>query len=217
MLGAKATRVRRKLRVARGRWRGPMSLSGADTSTPRVKRSGGSPATPDGVHTVSNRTTRGVAPAEMITPNGLGKLPDAALAVASACNAASVGFDLCARRTQDERIAVAAKSAARFLRSLLDATIAAASTWGIDARPRARTCERLRWEWLASTATVVDGCPDVRLIAECARILAETDTSAARDLGEAITARFRVATAEAYSLASAIQQAQRGQVALAQT
>ncbi len=113
-------------------------------------------------------------------------------------------------------IAVAAKSAASFLRSLRDATIVAASRWGIDARPRPRTCERLRWEWLASTATVVAGCPDARLIAECARILAETDTSAVRDLGEAITARFRLATAEAYSLASAIQQARR-QVALAHT
>lgn len=227
MLGAKATRVRRTLRVARGRWRATMSLSGAGTPTLREERSASRAATPDGVQNVSSRGARGATPAEAGAPNELDELPGSARRdrgarpdhpqrcalgarlVASACNAASVGFELCARRTQDERIAVAAKSAASFLRSLLDATIAAASSWGIDARPRAQTRERLRWEWLASTATVVDGCPDVRLIAECARILAETDASAACDLGDAITARFRVATAEAYSLASAIQQAQR--------
>jgi hypothetical protein len=120
-----------------------------------------------------------------------------------------VGFDLCARRTRDEKICVAARSAARFLRYLVESTIAAAAAQGIDARPRARTADRLRWEWLASTATVVDGVADGRLLAECARLLAVVDAGALPELGEGIVARFRVAAAEAHSLSSAIQRMRR--------
>ncbi len=169
--------IRRKLRVARGRW-GSAKANG-------------------------RRSTRTAAPAEMTTSGALGKTREAALSIAAACIAASGGFDLCARRTQDETIAVAAASAAAHLRVLFDATVAAAAATGIDARPRARTCDRLRWEWLASTATVLDGAPDARLLAECARILDAVDAGGAVVLGEGIAARFQIATAEAHSLAAA--------------
>ena len=171
--------IRRKLRVARGRWGS-------------AKANGG-------------RSTRTAAPAEMTTSGALGKTREAALSIAAACIAASGGFDLCARRTQDETIAVAAASAAAHLRVLFDATVAAAAATGIEARPRARTCDRLRWEWLASTATVLDGAPDARLLAECARILDAVDAGGAVVLseGEGIAARFQIATAEAHSLAAA--------------
>lgn len=192
-----AARMRSKLRVARGRWR--RATSSSPGAPPRVERRAG-----------AGRTTRGETPAEMITRSDLGKLPDAALAMVSACNAAAVGFDLCARRTDDETIAVAARSAAACVRALAGATVSAARGLGIDARPRVRTCDRLRWEWLASTAMVVDGSADGRLLAECARILAEADASAAVAFGEEIAARLRLASAEAYSLASAVAQHRRG-------
>ncbi len=149
----------------------------------------------------------------MTTSSALGKAAEIALSIATACNAAAGGFDLCARRTQDETIAVAAENAATFLRSLSEATVAAAAAWGVDARPRARTCDRLRWEWLASTGAVVDGSPDARLLSECTRILASVDATAASELGAAIAARFRFASAEAYSLATAAQR-QHATVAL---
>ena len=151
----------------------------------------------------------------MTTSGALGKACEAALSIATACNAAAGGFDLCARRTQDETIAVATRNAAGFLRSLSEATIAAAAARGIDARPRARTCDRLRWEWLASTATVVDGTPDGRLLSECARILADVDTTGAVELGDGIAARFQIASAEAYSLASAVVHLRQSTLALA--
>ncbi|MBX3205034.1 MAG: hypothetical protein KF764_08185 [Labilithrix sp.] len=153
----------------------------------------------------------------MITPDDSGKLPDVAFAIVSACSAAAAGFDLCARRADDETIAVAARSAASFLRALLDATVAVARGHGVEVRPRARTCERLRWEWLASTATVLDGSPSGRLLSECARILSEVHPSDGRGLGDEITARLRVASAEAYSLAAAVGQLRQGRLALALT
>ncbi len=135
------------------------------------------------------------------------ELAETAIAITSTCNAAIAGFELCARRTHDVTIAVAATSAADFLRVLVEATIAAAAERGIDAVARARTGDRLRWEWLASTATVVDGTSDARLLGEGARLVPETVTAAVNvgELGESIGARLRVASAEAYSLASALR------------
>ncbi len=142
---------------------------------------------------------------------------EVALAIASACAACVAGLELCARRTRDEKIAVAARDAAGSLRSLQEATIAAAAARGVDARPRARTCDRLRWEWLASTATVVDGSADARLLSECARILADVvaSTRGTNALGPVIPARLRLASAEAYSLSLALRHEQRRELALA--
>ena len=141
-------------------------------------------------------------------------LIETARAITASCSAAIAGFELCVHRTGDATLAVAAGSAAAFLRVLREATIAAAETHGIDAEARSRTCERLRWEWLASTATVVDGVPDGRLLSECARILANALESATRvdDLGDGIAARLLVASAEAYSLASALRHRRRGEL-----
>ncbi|MDF2696017.1 MAG: hypothetical protein K0S65_4400 [Labilithrix sp.] len=201
MLRAKATRVRRKLRVARGRWGAKPSCHDGNDARSAVR----------------NGSTRS-ASADMITPNALGKqLSDVALTIVSACSGAAVGFDLCAQRTKDETIAVAARSAAVFLRALVDATVEAAWFHGLDVRPRTRMGDRLRWEWLASTATVVDGGAESRLFSECARMLASVDPTDATPLGDELTARFRVATAEAFSLASAAEQTRRRQLALALT
>lgn len=179
-------RVRQKLRVARGRCVGG-------------ERPG---------------NTRSAVHAEMTTSNPSGKGTEAAFAIATACNTAARGFDLCARRTQDETIAVAARNAAAFLRLLCDATVDAAAARGIDIRLQARTCDCLRWEWLASTAAVVDGSPDVRLLSECARIVVGVDVSGASDLGHGIAARLQIASAEARSLALAVVRLGEGAVAL---
>ncbi|HVH45686.1 MAG TPA: hypothetical protein VM925_25200 [Labilithrix sp.] len=131
------------------------------------------------------------------------KLVEASHAMMSACGAAAVGFELCARRTQDHTIAVAARSAAAFLRQLCSAVLVASADRGISARSRGRTGDRLRWEWLASTATILDGKPDHRLLSECARILGGVDVESAKALGDGVIGRYRLALAEARSLASA--------------
>jgi hypothetical protein len=67
---------------------------------------------------------------------------------------------------------------------------------------------------------VVDGTPDGRLLLECARLLADVDgahITHACELEDGIAARLRVASAEAYSLASAVQHMRRGELALALT
>jgi hypothetical protein len=190
MLREKAKRVRRKLRA--------------------LNRVGWTPVSP------IRRTRRSVnavrAPSKA--------LAETALAITTAGMAAVAGFELCARKTRDETIAVAAKSAAEFLRGLVDSTIEAAAAYGLDASPHARTGDRLRWEWLASTAAVVDGSPDARLLSECSRILTEMMVAVAPhadELDSGLGARLRVASAEAYSLASAVRYQRRGELVFALT
>jgi hypothetical protein len=137
-------------------------------------------------------------------------MQSAAVTITSACSAAAMGFELCAVRTRDETIAVAVRGAAAFLRSLQRAVVTAARSQGIDARPRARTCDRLRWEWLASTASVLDPTPDGRLASECARLLTELEVSSTTWLPERIVGRLRMALAEARSLAATIERMRPG-------
>src|SRR5258708_6889812 len=100
--------------------------------------------------------------------------------VSSACLEAAAGFHVCARRTHDESVAVAARRESESLQLATEMIAQRAESRGRRA-PRAnraksprssrkRTCN-LRWEWLASTAMVVDGRSDVRLLIEIARVL----------------------------------------------
>lgn len=143
------------------------------------------------------------------------KVIESTRVIASVCHTVAAGFDLCVRRTRDERIAVASRNAAAFLRALFEFTVAAAAEQGIDARPRARTGDRLRWEWLASTATVVDGNPDARLLSECARMLADAVATEPSGLGSQLFARLCAASAEAWSLALAVEHERRRELAVA--
>ena len=103
---------------------------------------------------------------------------------------ALVGYELCVRRTTDPNVAVAVKNAAESLAKLV----------GVRTPPR--TCERLRWEYVASTGAFTRSA-DARLLAECARILGEAIALApAND-------RLRLASAEAWSLAAAVAPARR--------
>jgi hypothetical protein len=138
--------------------------------------------------------------------------------LASACTSAATGFELLVRRTREPSIAAAATGAAAHLRSVAAAAVADAASRGLDARPRARTGDRLRWEWLASTASVLDGTADQRILEECARVLGDalpTVTRALAPRGRAqetrdtganqLCDRLRLASAEAYSLAHAAE------------
>lgn len=146
-------------------------------------------------------------------PHARRELAERAIAITTACNAAIAGFEVCARRSRDARTAVAACNASEALRALYASAIVAAADRGIDAHPRKRTCDRLRWEWLASTAMVVDGSSDMRLLSECARILSDLVATDPNGLGDEISARIRIASAEAYSLALALEYERRRELA----
>jgi hypothetical protein len=102
--------------------------------------------------------------------------------------------------------------------------VAAAEACGVDARPRHRTGERLRWEWLASTATVVDGAADEWILAECARILAAAVESVRKRAGlcdrdqeesaNLICDRLRLASAEAFSLSHVVALERRARLSV---
>jgi hypothetical protein len=135
---------------------------------------------------------------------------NAATAIVVACTAAAIGFDVCAQKTRDEAITVAAARESASLRCVAEEIIAVVAAHGVDARARKRTCDRLRWEWLASTGMVLDGRPETRLLSECGRIL---EALPAIDLGSSgrdddverdVTARLRVAAMTAGALVMAI-------------
>lgn len=86
----------------------------------------------------------------------------------------SVGFGVLAKTAHGERVAQKSAALAAAHRAIADEIAAVAVTLGVGV-PRVRsTCgDRLRWEWLASSARLLDGAPDVRLLAECARLARE--------------------------------------------
>ncbi len=198
MVGADNKGIGRKLRARRSRVPCEVTVAGRRGRRVTARSHGGGP---------------GIAhPGAPPSPGNA----DGAVAITTALTAAIAGFEVCARRSRDERTAVAARNAAEFLRVLFASAIALAEDLGIDAHPRKRTCDRLRWEWLASTATVVDGHADGRLLAECSRILTEIVASgAASALGEEIALRLRMASAEAYSLGLAAEYERRRELAFA--
>jgi len=103
----------------------------------------------------------------------------------SASAALSAGFDACAKHGRSPHIVDSARALTQEHRSLVSAIACLSILVGAHARPAAATCERLRWEWLASTATLLDGTPDARLVTECARLVhlaCEIATALHRDL-----------------------------------
>ncbi|MBX3232272.1 MAG: hypothetical protein KIT84_21855 [Labilithrix sp.] len=130
--------------------------------------------------------------------------PAALASIANALAGARAGYELCARRTNDPNVAVAVISAANSASSLLDEIAVAAATHGLDVRPRLRMTDRLRWEWVASTGSMMEKSADARVLAECARVLGEVVGLDVSPLGESIASRVRLASAEAWSLAAAV-------------
>lgn len=109
-------------------------------------------------------------------PSTTGANPDDLRALATAADAASLGLAACARRARSPE--VAEKTAA--LGESMKIVAARARELVPGGMRRASTSERLRWEWLASTASLLDGGPERRLAAEVERHLAIAADVAAR-------------------------------------
>jgi len=129
--------------------------------------------------------------------------------VASALQSAAYGFELGAQKTRDEAIAVAMTREAASLRAGVELVIVAAKTAGVDLEGRVRMSDRLRWEWVASTAMMLDGRVEPRVLLECTRVLDEVALLSAGPalpiaLRAQIDARLRVARSTATSLASSM-------------
>jgi hypothetical protein len=125
---------------------------------------------------------------------------DAAERIASACHAAAFGYVLAERRAHDVNVALAARQAGAFATSIAE-SIARSHR----IRLRIRTGDRLRWEWLASSAAMLDGKPTFRLLRECARLLGDAlaDAADAPPSARPYVQKLRMASAEAASLALA--------------
>ncbi len=102
--------------------------------------------------------------------------------VATTSEACVVGLAVLARHGKDAPIATLAADLAEELRGVASTVRFVASALGLgeDVHVRRSTCERLRWEWLASTGSLVDGSPAGRLRAECLAVLARAAEAATR-------------------------------------
>lgn len=85
--------------------------------------------------------------------------------IALACTEAAACYEVLTKRAKSAEVAGDAMELAIRHRACIDALDAI----GLPAR-RASTCERLRWEWFASTAALLDGAADARLAREGARL-----------------------------------------------
>ncbi len=88
-------------------------------------------------------------------------------ALVAACAASVAGLEACARHAHDAALKRRVSDAAAGQRTAADELLSLAHAHGVECRTTPPTGERLRWEWLASTAGILDGAPDVRLFEEC--------------------------------------------------
>jgi hypothetical protein len=95
--------------------------------------------------------------------------------IAEAMQSASLGFDVCARRASAKEIAERMTLLAREARAIAD--VAGTKVGGVR---KPTTSERMRWEWLASTATLIDGGVEGRISDEANRHLTIAEESAGR-------------------------------------
>jgi hypothetical protein len=107
-------------------------------------------------------------------------------AIAAAAQAAHLGFDVCARRARTKEIAQRMVCLADEARTI--AETASERVPGGVRRPT--TSERMRWEWLASTAALLDGGAEGRLSEEANRHLAIALAAASRADDEALMRRL---------------------------
>jgi hypothetical protein len=105
-----------------------------------------------------------------------GDVVSEARTIARACHEAAAGLGVCARRC------VSADLAARLAEVATHAHAAAeaASALVPDGVRRPSTSERLRWEWLASTAATLDEAPERRVAEEAVRHLGLAAAAAGR-------------------------------------
>lgn len=102
--------------------------------------------------------------------------PEDLRAFAAAAEAAAQGLAVCARRARSREIAEQS--------ALLGEAMRTAAERAKELVPggvrRPTTSERLRWEWLASTGSLLDGGAERRLAGELARHLTIASEAAAR-------------------------------------
>lgn len=102
----------------------------------------------------------------------------ARLAISSANLAA--GYGVTARHSSDERLVAECVALASLHGAVASDLASLLASRGAPPPRVTMTCgERLRWEWLASSARLIDGAAESRLLAECARIRGEADDAAA--------------------------------------
>jgi hypothetical protein len=98
-------------------------------------------------------------------------VPSSLVRLAVVCARLQAGFGSLAKHAGVTAIADEAASLAAAHGAIADEVGLIASTLGIDMPRLKATCgERLRWEWLASSARLTDGSPEPRLLAECTRL-----------------------------------------------
>src|SRR5579864_4626013 len=106
-----------------------------------------------------------------VTPpsaSGVALAPDRAehaRRIAALCSSLATGLEVWARHAGDADAAALASD----VRDVVEEALRIAEA----SRPGVRTCERMRWEWLISTGTAIDGAPHARFHDECLRLLAE--------------------------------------------
>jgi len=92
----------------------------------------------------------------------------------------AVGYAVTARHAADEGLVAECVSLASLHRAVASELASLLASAGAPPPRIITTCgERLRWEWLASSARLIDGASESRLLAECARIRGEADDAAA--------------------------------------
>ena len=92
----------------------------------------------------------------------------------------AVGYAVTARHASDEGLVAECVSLASLHRAVASELASLLASAGAPPPRIITTCgERLRWEWLASSARLIDGASESRLLAECARIRSEADDAAA--------------------------------------
>lgn len=132
------------------------------SSRTRLRRA--KPLEPRGRTTTSGLSETSRAPASPLVVDRVHRL-------AASCTAVAAGFEACTRHAKGSGLVETAERLALEHRALAEDITRLATNLGTPLRRTAATCERLRWEWLASTGASLDGVPDDRLLAECMRLL----------------------------------------------
>lgn len=110
-------------------------------------------------------------------------LAELVMRLAAASEASAVGLGVLSLTSVGSPVGQLTSDLAEELRGVVSTARFVGSALGLrDVAPvRRATCERLRWEWVASTGLLLDGDPRGRLAAECASAL---------DRAAAVSCRF---------------------------
>jgi hypothetical protein len=111
-----------------------------------------------------------------------GHLADVVARLAAASDASAVGLGVLARTAPASAEGQLASDLAEELRGVVSTARFVGHALGLpDGGPARRaTCERLRWEWVASIGVLLDGDPRVRLAAECSSALERAAAASCR-------------------------------------